>query len=152
MRHCASIDHQPALRSPDCFNGLCSTASLCSTSQRALTLFVLPACVIDLQSEFLLQTDGRCSPLIRAHLLNECCVCNLAPSLCVSLRNCGLWHAGPNDKYSRGGCQHREGCISAMIFCICCGKIVFLLACFVKSVKSDILQSTRKCKRARFLS
>lgn len=106
MRHCASIDHQPALQSPDCFNGLCSTASLCSTSQRALTLFVLPACVIDLQSEFLLQTDSRCSPLIRAHLLNECCVCNLAPSLCVSLRNCGLWHAGPNDKYSQGECQH----------------------------------------------
>lgn len=70
-------------RSPDCINGLCSAA--------ALTL-----CISNLWSAYIwILTSGSCFLLLnQTHQLNECSVCKLAACLCVSLRNCGLWHAG----------------------------------------------------------
>ncbi len=60
---------------------------------------------------------------IQAHLLNECSVCKLAPSLCVSLRNRGLWHAGPRQiqlarvPTNREGGRDKPGWISASNSC-----------------------------------
>lgn len=89
--------------SPDCFNGLCSTAALCAGAYCALTLC---SPVPDLHVNTVLTSDSSCSQA-DPDMLNECSVCNLCPCFCVCVIT-QQWPVArwPHNKYSRSKCQH----------------------------------------------
>lgn len=112
-----------------------------------------PFCASNLWSTHIYSLS-RCWLLIQAHLLNECSVCKWAPCLCVSLRNCGLWHAGPTTNTVGASASKQRGRRSEMTphravfyfrncrlrnsskFCIFFCITVFLFECFA-AVKSE---------------